>query len=157
MKPKVYLETTVISYLVGRLSRDLIIAAHQELTREWWESRSKKYAPFVSYLAIQELSQGDRQIARDRLQRIEKIPVLGINEKVPVLAQRLIDKKIVPRKSVEDALHIAIATVHGMDFLVTWNCKHIANAEMRHKISMVCFDQGYEPPVICTPEELMGE
>jgi len=156
MKPKIYLETTVISYLAGKLNRDLIIAAHQELTREWWENRSKKFASFISQLVIQELKQGDKQAAQRRIQVIENIPVLELNDRVRALAHELMEKKIMPRKAVEDALHIAIATVHGMDFLVTWNCKHIANAEMRHGISIVCYDQGYELPIICTPEELMG-
>ena len=155
MKPKVYLETTIISYLAARPSRDIIIAAHQELTNEWWENRRRRFDLFVSQLVIQEAKSGDKEAARKRLGLLEPIPLLELNDKVISLARILMNDAI-PPKAVEDALHIAVATIHGMDYLLTWNCKHIANAEKEHAIATVCRSNNFEPPIICTPEELMG-
>jgi predicted nucleic acid-binding protein len=155
MKSKVYLETTIISYLAARPSRDIIIAAHQELTNEWWENRRKRFDLFVSQLVIQESRAGDKDAAQKRLGILEPIPLLELNEKVISLARILMDEAI-PPKAVEDALHIAVAAIHGMDYLLTWNCKHIANAEKEHAIAAVCRSNNFEPPIICTPEELMG-
>jgi predicted nucleic acid-binding protein len=155
MKPKVYLETTIISYLVARPSRDIIIAAHQELTNEWWENRRKRFDLFVSQLVIQEAKSGDKEAARKRLGLLEPIPLLELNDKAISLARILMNDAI-PPKAVEDALHIAVAAIHGMDYLLTWNCKHIANAEKEHAIATVCRSNNFEPPIICTPEELMG-
>lgn len=155
MKPKVYLETTIISYLTARLSRDIIIAAHQELTNEWWENRRKRFDLFVSQLVIQEAKAGDKDAAQKRLDILEPIPLLELNEKAISLARILLDG-VIPQKAVEDALHIAVATIHGMDYLLTWNCKHIANAEKEHAIASICRSNNFEPPIICTPEELMG-
>ncbi len=100
---------------------------------------------------------GDAAMAQKRLNELQAVPLLGVNQDVGNLAQRLIDDGLLPKKAAVDALHIAVATVHGMDYLLTWNCKHIANAEMRIKVAAVCRDSGFEPPVICTPEELLGE
>ena len=155
MKPKLYLETTIISYVTARSSRDLIIAAHQELTHEWWENRRKHFELFVSELVIQEAQAGDKAAAQKHLGILESIPLLELNENVLSLARALMDKAIA-KKAVEDALHISIAAIHGMDYLLTWNCKHIANAEREHAIVTVCRINGFMPPVICTPEELMG-
>jgi len=156
MKPKIYLETSIISYLAGRRSKDLIVAAHQELTHEWWELRKNKFTPFVSQLVIQEIQAGDTSAARERLRLIEALPSLSLHEAARELASVFLQRKVIPRKAVEDALHIAVATCNGMDYLVTWNCKHIANAEIRTELSRLCMENGFEVPVICTPEELMG-
>jgi len=156
MKQKVYLETSIISYLAGRRSKDIIVAAHQELTHEWWELRKNKFTPFVSQLVIQEIQAGDRAAAQERLLLIESLPSLSLNEEARELALVFLQKKVLPRKAVEDALHIAVATCNGMDYLVTWNCKHIANAEIRSEINRLCKESGFEVPIICTPEELMG-
>ena len=155
MKQKLYLETTIISYLSARPSRDLIIAAHQELTNEWWENRRKRFDLFVSQLVIQEAKAGNKDAAQKRLSILESIPLLELTDKVRSLARILMEKAI-PPKAVEDALHIAVAAIHGMDYLLTWNCKHIANAEKEHAIAAVCRSNNFEPPIICTPEELMG-
>ncbi len=156
MKPKVYLETTIISYLAAKPSRDLIIAAHQELTNEWWENRRKQFDLFVSQLVIQESKAGDKNASQKRLSILESIPLLELNEDVASLARDLIKEKALPKKAVEDALHIAIAITHGVDYLLTWNCKHIANAEKQHSITTTCHKKDFEAPIICTPEELMG-
>jgi predicted nucleic acid-binding protein len=155
MKPRIYLETTIISYVTAKPSRDLILAAHQELTNEWWEYRRKHFELFVSELVIQEAQAGDKAAAQKRLGILESIPLLELNEQVLSLARALMGKAI-PKKAVEDALHISLAAIHGMDYLLTWNCKHIANAEREHEIAAICRIHGFMPPVICTPEELMG-
>lgn len=157
MKPKVYLETSVISYLTARLSTSLVVAAHQQLTATWWEERSKYFSLFVSQPVIDEAAAGDKTASEKRLAIIKKISVLDISETVIDLAEHLIRVKAVPKKAIQDAYHVAISAVHGMDYLLTWNCKHIANAEMRLKIQQACRDQGILSPVICTPEELSGE
>jgi len=157
MKPTVYVETTIVSYLTARFSRDLVTAAHQQITQEWWANRRAAFDLFISQFVVQEASMGDAAMVRKRLEELQAVPLLGVNQDVGNLAQRLIVDGPLPKKAAVDALHIAVATVHGMDYLLTWNCKHIANAEMQSKVAAVCRDSGFEPPVICTPEELLGE
>lgn len=156
MQPKVYLETSVISYLTAWSSRDLIKAAHQEITREWWQGRTR-FDLYVSQIVLREASGGDREAARLRLESISDLPVLTASPEASVLAQQLVAQGSLPAKAAVDALHIAIAVVNGIDYLLTWNCTHIANAAMRHKIEAICRQSGYEPVVLCTPEELMEE
>ena len=157
MKPSVYIETTIIGYLSSRLSRDLITAAHQQITQDWWENHRSQFVLYVSELVIQEAGSGNPNQAQKRLDSIQDIPLLAFTEECKNLARELLDRHAVPQDAGEDALHIAVSTVHGTDYLLTWNCAHIANARMRDAIGTVCRDCGYEPPVICTPEELMGE
>ena len=157
MRPKVYLETTVMSYLTGWLSRDLVTAAHQRLTREWWADHRARFDLYVSQLVVQEAAGGDPGAASVRLEVIEGIEVLEITSAARDLAEQLVDGGIVPKKADVDAMHISIAVTNGMDYLLTWNCAHIANAAMRLRIEDVCRAAGYSPPVICTPEELMEE
>jgi hypothetical protein len=154
VKPKLYLETTIASYFIARPSRDLITAAHQQITQEWWEERRQGYEVFVSQLVLQEANMGDAQASQRRLQVLEGFPVLELNEAVVALARALVDQGAVPPQAVGDAVHVAVAAVHGMDYLITWNMKHLANAVMRNAIATVCLNHGYQPPVICTPEEL---
>ena len=154
-KPTLYIETTIISYLTAWPSRDIIVAAHQHLTQEWWEHYRVHYDVFVSQLVVQEASAGDQLAGQRRLQILSQIPSLELNEDVVRLARALVEEGPIPERSVGDAFHIAIATVHGLDFILTWNCTHIANASTRNAIAGMCRSHGYEPPVICTPEELM--
>ena len=156
MKPSVYLETTIPSYYTARASRDVVIAGHQATTRDWWENRLARFRAFISQIVIDEASGGNAQAARDRLLAIKPFPLLDIRDDAIELARALIESGPLPAKAARDALHIAIAAVHGVDFLVTWNCTHIANAEMTAKITEICADHGLVCPVICTPEELMG-
>lgn len=155
MRPKVYVETTIVSYLAARPSRDLITAAHQQITQDWWENRRTDFDLYISQLVVQEASAGDEQAIRQRQSILEEFPLLELNVSALALAQRLISDGVLPAKAVGDALHIAVATVHGMDYLLTWNIKHLANAAIRSGITATCRTQGYEPPVICTPEELL--
>jgi predicted nucleic acid-binding protein len=157
MKPKLYMETTVPSYLTARPSRDLIIAGHQQITREWWQERRESFQIFVSQLVVDEVSAGDPAAVRERLRAIEDLPLLDITPEVEPLASALLKARVLPRKAATDAAHIALSAVHGMDLLVTWNCVHIANAVMAKAVAKVCEDNGFECPVICTPEELLGE
>src|SRR5258708_4584226 len=157
MKSRLYLETTIPSYLTSRPSRDLIIAGHQELTREWWEKRRDAFQLYISQLVVDEASAGDPVAARERLKVLQDLPLLDITPEVTELATSILASGKIPRKAATDAAHIAIAAVHGMDFLVTWNCLHIANAAIAKALASICRKHAYECPVICTPEELMGE
>lgn len=154
LKLKVYIETSIPSYLTAWRNPDLIMAANQEITKEWWEERDK-FDLYLSALVVQESSAGDPDAAKRRLSVLSGIPEIEITKEIEIFADRLINKVPLPYKAKIDALHIAVATVGGMDFLLTWNCKHIANAILRPKIEAVCRESGYEPPTICTPQELL--
>jgi hypothetical protein len=155
-KARLYLETTIPSYLAARPSRNLPVAAHQEITREWWELRRLKFDLYVSELVLQEVRAGDARLASQRLEMLQDIPILPVTGAILALAQSLIANGPIPRKAGGDAAHIAIATVYGCEYLLTWNCRHIANAELQRAIRRVIDDHGYEAPTLCTPEELMG-
>lgn len=157
MKPRVYIETTVVSYFTARPSRDLVVAAHQQITRDWWNQRLPLFDAAVSDLVFEEAGRGDPDAARERLASIDAFPILDVGSEVPVLAQALVDTAGIPLEFVNDAVHIAIAAVNGIDFLVTWNCKHLANAVIRSRIARTVEAHGYACPVVCTPEELMEE
>lgn len=157
MKPRLYLETTIPSYLTSRPSRDLIIAGHQQITRDWWERRRHDFQIYISQLVLDEVTAGDRIAAQARLQIVRPLPMLDVTPEVGELASSILASGRIPRKAAADAAHIAIAAVHGMDFLVTWNCVHIANAVIAKAIASICRENGHESPAICTPEELLGE
>jgi len=155
MKSKVYVETSVISYLTARPSRDILVAANQQVTQEWWQDRREKFDLFVSQLVDQEISSGDIEAVSKRQQALTGCLFLDITPEAVELANKLVEQNAIPKQAAEDALHIAVATVSGMDYLLTWNFKHIANAAMRANVELVCRLNGYEPPVICSPMELM--
>ena len=154
MNSKVYLETTIVSYLTARPSRDIVRAAEQELTREWWKTR-EAFDLYVSELVIDEAAAGDPAAAAHRLEALRGFPLLAMTPAAESLGRDLVRQAVVPPKAAIDALHIALAAVHGMDYLLTWNCSHIANATMRGRIEEVCRAAGFEPSVICTPMELL--
>jgi len=154
VNPRVYIETSVLSYLTNWRSRDLVQAAHQEVTSEWWAGRDR-FELFVSDAVLAEAGRGDLTAARSRLAAAEELPALTATPEAQALAAALLRAAAMPAKAAVDAAHIAIATVHGMNFLLTWNCTHIANAVMRESIEAVCRRAGFRPPVICTPEELL--
>ena len=156
MKPSVYIETTIPSYYTSLPSRDVVIAGHQATTQEWWERRLSHFRPFVSQVVLDEAALGNASFARRRLEVLASFPILELRDDVIALANAFIDAGPLPKKAARDALHIAVSAIHGLDFLVTWNCAHIANAEMNPRIVSICHDHGLECPVICTPEELMG-
>jgi hypothetical protein len=154
VKPRVYLETTVVSYLVGRLSRDVVVVGNQELTREWWAARRHEYDLFISEVVVAEIVIGDAELARQRLAIAESVKLLAVTEEAERLAPLLLRAAGLASNAQTDALHMALAAVHGMDYLLSWNCSHIANASIRRAIERQCRISGYEPPVICTPQEL---
>ncbi len=156
MKRKVYVETSVINYLTARPSKTIVGAAHQQLTLAWWKRRSE-YELLVSRAVWQECAAGDTEAAQKRLAALDGISVLAVSQEMIYLAQSLIKQGIIPAKAVEDAIHIAVSTLHGVDFLLTWNCRHIANPMIQEKIAAHLEPQGLFLPMICTPEELLGE
>lgn len=156
-KESVYIETSVVSYYTSKPSRDLVIAARQEITREKWPEIIKSFEVHISALVIQEAEQGDTEAAQKRLAAISKIPVLSISDEAERVASLLIANGPIPEQYPEDALHIALATINGMDYLLTWNFTHINNAQLKAKIMSVVEAEGYECPTICSPEELLGE
>lgn len=155
MKSTVYIETSFISYLTSRPSRDLVTAANQQLTHDWWNEHRENFDLFISQFVIDECTLGDAIAARVRLDVIADIQQLDVTAAVETLADGLVDQLPLPEKAQVDALHISIATVCDMEYLLTWNCTHIANAVLRPRIEAICRSFGYEPPTICTPQELM--
>jgi hypothetical protein len=155
MKPTVYLETTVIGYLAMRVSSILRVAANQQTTRDWWDNHRQRFDLYVSRFVVDECSDGDAVAAQERLVYLENIPLLEVSEAVNSLAGSLRLGVPLPEKASIDALHISVAAVNGVQYLLTWNCKHIANPSLRPRIERLCRDLGYEPPVICTPQELL--
>lgn len=156
MKAVVYIESSVISYLTARPSRDVVTAARQAITSEWWYNHKQRYEVFISALVEEEIASGDATAAQRRIEAVADIPSLGITPEAQELAQVLLDGKGVPANSVEDALHIGIAATQGAEFLLTWNFKHINNAETKALIEKLVEDRGYICPILCSPEELGG-
>ncbi len=154
MKAKVYIETSIPSYLTAWRSRDIVVAGNQETTKEWWVRRND-FDLFISMFVLEEVSAGDPEAAELRLQALDGISEIEITEEVEVIAERLLSHALLPPKAKLDALHIATATIGGMDYLLTWNCTHIANPAFRTKIESVIRSFDYKPPVICTPQELL--
>jgi len=157
MKAKLYIETSVVSYYTSRPSRDLVIAARQEITRERWQRVLADFECHVSILVLREAAAGDPDAASARTQALAGLPVLGIDEAAEGLADSLIADGPMPRDKPEDALHIALAARDGMDYLLTWNFAHIHNAQMELSIRRVVEQYGYQCPVFCSLDELMGD
>ncbi|MDG2991354.1 type II toxin-antitoxin system VapC family toxin [Candidatus Synechococcus calcipolaris G9] len=156
MSETVYIETSILGYLTARPSRDIVVAANIEVTREWWETRRIAFQLYSSQAVVKETSQGDTEIASQRLEIIRNLALLDLNQSVLDLAEQFLERSSLPSKADVDAVHIAAATVHGMDYLLTWNCKHIANAQIQRKLAEISLDLGYELPILCTPYELLG-
>ena len=155
MKPTAYIETSVVSYLTARPSRDVVVAAYQEITREWWRDAPDRFDLVASALVVAEARAGDTDAAHSRLMALEAVTLLDASPDAEELTRKLLDLGVVPRQAADDAAHIAVAVTNGVDYLVTWNFRHIANAAMRARIERACRQSGYEPPVICTPNELL--
>lgn len=153
-RPKVYLESSVISYLAARPSRDILATAHQQVTREWWDRSRSRVDLFISGEVLNEIRRGDPSASQRRLQYVRDLPVLEADDQARLLAAEILRSSALPAIAAADAAHIAIATVNGMDFLLTWNCTHIANGFLQRAISRLSREMGFEPPTIVTPEEL---
>jgi predicted nucleic acid-binding protein len=150
------LETTIVGHLTGRLLTDPIVASRQQLTRQWWTQCAGQYDLFISQLVIDECGAGAASAAGERLNVIQSLPLSDATLETDLLAAALIAAKAIPETEPRDAFHISIAATNGLKYLLTWNFKHIANATLRKRIESVCRNAGYEPPTICTPDELMG-
>ncbi|MGH6689295.1 MAG: type II toxin-antitoxin system VapC family toxin [Gammaproteobacteria bacterium] len=152
-----YRETTIVSYLTARPSRTVVLRAHQQITRTWWRTRRHDFDLFISPLVLQEAGDGDPEAARRRLTALAGIPVLAAVPGALAVAHALRERGPIPQRAAADAMHIAIAAAHGVEYLLTWNCTHIANAQMRPSIERLCRGAGFEPPILCTPEELLED
>lgn len=155
MSETVYIETSILGYLTARLSRNLVVAANVQVTREWWDTRRSDFQLYTSQAVVKEVSQGDAEIASRRLEILRDFSLLELNQSVLDLAEQFLGRSNLPSKADVDAVHIATATVHGIDYLLTWNCKHIANAQIQGKLAEISLDFGYELPILCTPYELL--
>ncbi|MFM9967049.1 MAG: type II toxin-antitoxin system VapC family toxin [Burkholderiales bacterium] len=157
MKSKIYIETSVISYLTARPGRDVVALGRQEVTRHWWETQRQRFSLLVSPVVIEEARQGDAGLARSRMDALAGIPSVQVSKEAREIAAALLKDKALPAKAAVDALHIAIAGVSEAQYLLTWNFRHIANAQMRIKIDSVLKRFGINPPLLCTPDQLSGE
>ena len=152
-----YLETTVPSYLTARASNDAVVAGRQAVTRLWWDNRRSEFELRVSQIVLDEASAGDSDAARRRLAALAGVQVLPATLESDDLATDLAQLLSLPPRAVLDAAHLAVCIIHRVDYLLTWNCRHIANAVHRRKIERFCFDRGVPAPVICTPDELQTD
>jgi hypothetical protein len=155
MKSSVYLESTIISYLTAKPSRDLIVAAHQQMTNEWWDLILPRVNCYISPFTLQEISAGDEDAAHKRMEIVKNIGILELNTEIQKLAQRYFNSLKIPEKARLDASHLAIAVWHEVDYLVSWNCKHIVSGRVRKVLEEINNDLNIKTPVLCTPEELM--
>lgn len=157
MSETVYIETSILGYLIARPSRDLVLVANIEVTREWWNTRRNDFDLYTSQAVLKEVAKGDNKIAAQRLDMLRDFPLLNLNQSVLDLAEQFLARSSLPPKADIDAVHVAAATVHGMDYLLTWNCKHIANAQIQRKLAEISLDFEYELPILCTPYQLLGD
>lgn len=153
--PSAYIETTIPSYYVARASINLLQAARQASTRQWWDSGCSALLLFTSLEVLDECGRGDKLMASERYELIQGLPLLPATDQSIQLASKLIEKGIIPTKAASDALHIALASAHGMDYLVTGNFRHIANPFLRDRLRTCVSEQGFRMPVMCSPEELL--
>jgi PIN domain len=154
MPERVYIETTFASYLTAWPSRDVVMAGHQQVTHDWWNTQRGNYELCISQLVLSEAAAGDAQAAQQRLAVLQPMAVLETTDVALELARELLRAGALPEKAADDALHIAVAATHLVPYLLTWNCRHLANATMRPMIESVCMAKGFKAPIICTPEEL---
>jgi predicted nucleic acid-binding protein len=154
---RIYIESTIPSYVVARPARDLLQAARQQMTRDWWELKRHNYELFTSQIVLDEIASGERTMANRRLKIMAEIPVLDLTTGAATLTRQILDSGLVPAKAEADAAHIALATVHQMDILLTWNCRHIANVEIQARLRRLVKTKGHELPTICTMDEMIGE
>lgn len=155
-KKTVYIETSVVSYLTARPTRDLLAAAGQKITVDWWEMQRNRFNIYTSDITLEEAARGNPAASALRLEALSGIPRLPATQAVTGLSKALLDEGALPPKALNDALHIAVSAVHGIDYLLTWNYRHLDNAETKPVIREVCAVHGYNSPEICTPQELMG-
>jgi hypothetical protein len=156
VKKRVYIETSIVSYLTSNPSPILVVAAHQQITREWWERR-REYACFVSEFVLREAEKGDPGMAKQRMAALAGLPLLEVQREAIGLAQSLVAEGLLPMTAAVDAIHLTVATLHEMHVLLTWNCRHLANAAILWEVGQFMRIKGYDLLLVCTPEELVGE
>ncbi len=157
MAKRVYIETTIPSYLAARPSRDLLQTARQQLTYTWWNNMRQNYELCISEIVLDEVASGDADAAQRRLPFLQNLPLLDLTEAVSDVAKAIMGSGLLPKEAARDAVHIAVTSVHGIDILLTWNCRHIANAAIMKEFRTIVAGCGYELPILCTPEELLGD
>jgi predicted nucleic acid-binding protein len=155
MKPKVYVETSVLSYLAARSSRDTVTAGRQLITLRWWETEREKYTLVISELVETECGRGDPELIKRRQALLGVVSLFPVNERILELARLLMAPGAVPEKAAPDAVHIAAAAIEQCEYLLTWNFRHIANARIRLEVERILAKHGYNRTTICTPEELV--
>ena len=155
-KKTVYIETSIVSYLTARPTSDLLAAAWQKTTVDWWDTQRSRFDLYTSDVTVEEAGKGNPEAATRRLEALSGIPILSITEAVAALSKALLQGRALPATALDDALHIAVSAVHGVNYLLTWNCRHLDNAETKPIMRSVCTIHGYISPEICTPQELMG-
>lgn len=153
----VYIETSIVSYLRERASTQVVMAARQILTHRWWDSERRNYDLVTSQYVIDEASVGNVELAAQRLEALKDIPLLTLDPAIEAIAAEILSRTILPGSAQIDALHIAAVAYHEIDYLLTWNCKHIANARILPRIRDVLTELGLFVPIICTPEEMVGD
>ena len=147
----------MISYLTSRPSRDVVAAGHQQLSQAWWELRRADFELVASQLVLNEARLGDPEMSQKRLAILEGVTLLEVTDTANELAATIVREGLLPQTSFADALHLATAAVHEVEYLLTWNCAHIANAEILPRVGVICERFGLTLPFVCTPEELLGE
>jgi hypothetical protein len=152
---RIYIESTIPSYVVARPARDLLQAARQQLTRDWWDFQREKHELFTSQLVLDEIAFGEKAMAQLRLELVQGLPLLQVTDEVKTRARAILASRLLPATASRDAVPIALASGYEMDILLTWNCRHIANAAIQAKLRRLADAAGFTLPVICTPEELM--
>jgi hypothetical protein len=157
MKEIVYIETTIVSYLVARPSGDLVLSAHQQVTREWWENERMKYQCIASEEVVREAMLGDTRMAQSRIKVLQELQIVGITAEVEAMAATFMATGALPPTMRPDATHLAAATLSGADYLLTWNCRHLANAHVLRRLQKEAERRGWPLPGVCTPLELMGD
>jgi hypothetical protein len=154
---RVYIETTISSYLAAWPSRDLLQAARQQITHDWWNNRRQNYDLCVSEIVLDEAAAGDADAAQRRLGFLTDLPLLDLTGAVHDVAKAIMQSGLLPQTATRDSIHIGVSSVHGIDVLLTWNCRHIANAAIMKELGAIVAGCGYELPILCTPEELLGD
>lgn len=154
---QLYLETSVVSYLTSRPSTDILAAAHQHVTARWWAHRRVAFELWASELVLEEAARGAPDAAQRRLAVLKDLPLLKVTAEAKILAVEIVKGHLLPERAFPDALHISVAAIHGVDYLLTWNCAHIANAEILPRVELLVHRAGFPMPIVCTPEELLGD
>jgi len=157
MTKRVYIETTIPSYLAAWPSRDLVQAARQQITHEWWNNKRQNFDLCISQVVLDEAAAGDADAANRRLAFLENLPLLDLTGGVNVVAKAIMSSGLLPQRATRDAVHIAVSSVHRIDILLTWNCQHIANAAIMKELGEIVAQCEHEIPILCTPEELLGD